>query len=133
MRRIIAQTRKELTQIVRDRLALVLALVLPMILLWLIGSAISLTARDLPLVVQDLDDSPASRDFIDAFRQSITFHVVAWPTDQQPEQALIDNRARAALIIPRHFGRDVARGFDAGVQLLIDATDANTARLVQAY
>ena len=43
MRRIIAQTRKELTQIVRDWLALTLALLLPLALLLLLGSAISLS------------------------------------------------------------------------------------------
>jgi ABC-2 type transport system permease protein len=133
MRRIIAQTRKELTQIMRDRLALALALVLPLGLLLLLGTAISLTVNDLPIVVQDLDDSPASRDFIDAFRASITFHVVPWPSDRKPEQALLQNTARAALVIPVHFGRDLARGVDTPVQLLVDATDANTAKLVQGY
>ena len=61
MRRILAQTRKELMQILRDKRALALALVLPLIQLILMGSAISLTVKDLPTVVQDLDDSPASR------------------------------------------------------------------------
>ena len=61
MRRIIAQTRKELIQIVRDYRTLGLALVLPLVLLLLLGSAISLTVTDVPIVVQDLDDSPASR------------------------------------------------------------------------
>ena len=76
MRRILAQTRKELTQIIRDRMALGLALVLPLTQLILMGSAISLTVADLPIAVQDLDDSPASRTLIDAFRASITFHIV---------------------------------------------------------
>ena len=61
MRRILAQTRKELTQILRDKMALGLALVLPLTQLILMGSAISLTVADLPIAVQDLDDSPASR------------------------------------------------------------------------
>ena len=133
MRRIIAQTRKELTQIFRDRLTLILALVLPVILLLLLGSSISLTVHELPIIVQDLDSSPASREFVDALRESITFRVVAWRTDRQPEQAFLANAARAALVIPRHFGRDLARGANAEVQLLVDATDANTARLVQGY
>jgi len=72
MRRIFAQARKELTQIARDRLALTLALVLPLFLMMLLGNSISLTVTGMPLVVQDLDDSPASRSFVDAFRQSIT-------------------------------------------------------------
>ena len=96
MRRIIAQTRKELTQIVRDRLALALALVLPVFLLLLLSTAISLTVTGMPIVVQDLDSSPASRDFIDAFRASQTFHVVSWPSDRQPSEAFRANTARAA-------------------------------------
>jgi ABC-2 type transport system permease protein len=91
MRRIVAQTRKELTQIVRDWRTLALALVLPVVLLLLMSTAISLTVNDLPIVVQDFDDSAASHDFIDAVRASITFHVVAWPVDKAAEEALVSN------------------------------------------
>ena len=133
MRRIFAQTRKELTQIVRDYRTLTLALLLPLFLLLLLGSAISLNVDDLPLVVQDLDGSPASQAYIDAFRASITLHVVSWPVDRNPEEALTSNQARAALIIPANFGRDVARGVDSPVQLLVDGSDSNTARLIASY
>jgi ABC-2 type transport system permease protein len=133
MRRIFAQIRKELTQILRDKLALALALVLPLFLLMLLGTAIALTVTDLPIIVQDLDNTPASRDLIDAFRASVTFRIVPWVTDLQPEQAFRLNKARAALIIPQHFGRDIARGLNTPVQLLVDATDANTAKLIQGY
>ena len=34
------------------------------------------------------------------------------------------------LIIPPHFGRDLARGVNSPVQILVDASDANTAKLV---
>jgi drug efflux transport system permease protein len=133
MRRIAAQTRKELIQIVRDWRTLVLALVLPLVLLVLNGSAISLTVNDLSLVVQDLDDSSASRELIDAYRASLTFHIVPFPPDEQPEEAFASNTAHAALVIPAHFGRDIARGADSPVQMLIDASDANTAKLIAGY
>ena len=133
MRRILAQTRKELIQIVRDWRTLALALVLPLVLLLLMSTALSLTPDHLPIIVQDLDNSPASRTFINAFTASITFYVVPWPTNRQPEQAFTSNVARAALIIPEHFGRDMARGTAAPVQLLIDASDANTAQLIAGY
>src|SRR5690348_10768142 len=120
MRRILAQSRKELTQILRDRRTLALALVLPQVLLVLLGTAISLTVDDLPIIVQDFDDSPTSHEFIDAFRASITFHIVRWPVDKQPEEALTSNTARAALIIPDHFERDIARGTNSPVQILVD-------------
>ena len=133
MRRLFAQMRKELTQIARDRLALVLALVLPLCLMLLLGNAVSLTVTGLPIVVQDLDSTPASRDFVDAFRASLTFHIVSWPSSRPPADAFLTNTARAVLVIPEHFGRDMARGRNTEVQLLVDATDANTARLVQGY
>jgi ABC-2 type transport system permease protein len=133
MRRIFSQARKELTQLVRDRLALALALVLPLILLFLLSTAISLTVHNLPIVIQDLDDSAASRRLADVFRASLSFHVVSWPPDQPPEKALTSNAARGALIIPRNFARGLARGTNAEVQLLVDATDSNTARIVQGY
>ncbi|HXR76582.1 MAG TPA: ABC transporter permease [Bryobacteraceae bacterium] len=133
MRRIFAQTRKELTQTIRDWRTLGLALVLPLVLLLLMSTAISLTVNRLPIVVQDLDSSPASRDFLDAFRASGTFYVASFPVDIRPEEALTSNEAHAALIIPAHFGRDMARGINSPVQLLIDASDANTAKLVSGY
>jgi ABC-2 type transport system permease protein len=110
-----------------------LALGLPLVLLLMLGTSISLTVTDMAIVVQDLDDSQASHDFIDAFRASETFYVTGWPSDRQPEEAIRDNRARAALIIPEHFGRDLARGATTNVQMLVDGTDSNTAKLVQGY
>src|SRR5215467_7999487 len=107
MRRVVAQTRKELIQIVRDWRTLALAVVLPLILLFLLSIAFALTVKHLPIVVQDLDDSSASHDYINAFRASVTFDVISWPTNRQPEAALLNNTARAALIIPFHFSRDV--------------------------
>ncbi len=133
MRRVFSQARKEVIQIVRDWRTLALALVLPLVLLFLLSTAISLTVNDLPIVVQDFDDSPASHDFIDAFRASLTFRVVSWPTNVRPDKALISNQARGVLIIPSHFGRDLARGVTSPVQLLVDASDANTAKLTSAY
>jgi ABC-2 type transport system permease protein len=131
MKRIIAQARKELTQTFRDRLTVVLALVLPLILLALLGTAISLTVTNLPIVIQDLDQSPLSRKYIDAYRASLTFRIVGLPVDMQPDEALETNRARAAIIIPEHFERDILRGQNTEVQWLIDATDANTANIMR--
>ena len=133
MRRILAQARKELIQIRRDKLALTLALLLPVGLLLLLGTSISLSGTELPIVVQDLDNSSASRSLLDAFRQSITFHVVPWPVTKPPMAAFTANQARAALVIEHGFGRELARGGEGQVQILIDASDSNTAKLIQGY
>ena len=95
MTRIVAQARKDLTQIVRDRLALALALLLPLGLIALLGTAISLTVTDMPIVIQDLDQTPLSRRYADAFRSSLTFRVISLPLAVPPETALVTGRARA--------------------------------------
>src|SRR5262249_57295525 len=110
MRRIFAQARKELTQILRDRLALVLALALPVGLVALLGTSISLTVTDIPIVIQDLDQTPLSRRYADAFRASLTFRVVSLPPAMSPETMLGHGRARAAVIIPEHFMRGLRLG-----------------------
>ncbi len=131
MKRVIAQIRKELTQTFRDRLTVALALVLPMILMALLGTAISLTVSDLPVVVQDLDQSFLSRSYIDAFRASITFRIVPLPMGVKPDEALDRGLSRAAIVIPEHFERDLQRGLATDVQIMIDATDANTANIMR--
>src|SRR5919201_1551393 len=131
MRRIIAQARKELTQLVRDRLALGLALVLPVALTALMGTTVSLTVTDMPIVIQDLDQTPLSRQYADAFRTSLTFRVVALPPATSPEAMITRGRARGAVIIPEHFARDIRRGRPTQTQVLVDATDSNTALLTR--
>ncbi len=131
MKRILAQVRKELTQLRRDRLTLALALVLPVLLLLLLSKATSLTVKDIPLVVQDLDHTPVSRSYIEAVSASLSFKLSALPPNQSPERVLDQNQARAALIIPPHFERDLLRTHNAEVQWLIDGTDANTANVMR--
>ncbi len=131
MRRIIAQARKELTQLFRDRLALGLALVLPVGLTALLGTSISLTVTDIPIVIQDLDQTLLSRRYADAFRASLTFRVVSLPPATSPETMLGLARVRAAVIIPEHFTRELRRGRPAEAQVLVDATDSNTAKLIR--
>jgi ABC-2 type transport system permease protein len=131
VKRILAQIRKELTQTVRDSLSLTLALVLPVLMLALMGNALSLDVKDLPIVVQDLDQTPLSRQYVDMYRQSLTFRVISMPSVGEPEEALLSNRARAAIVIPQNFERDLRRGWNTDVQVQVDATDSNTATLVR--
>ena len=127
MKRIIAQTRKELTQTFRDRLTLVLALVLPLLQMWLIGAAVSLSVKDLKVVVQDMDQTPQSRRYAEILRGSLTFRVVPLAADEQPERALDRSEAHAAVVIPEGFERDLRRGKGTEVQWLLDGADSNTA------
>ncbi len=131
MKRILAQVRKELTQLWRDRLTLALALVLPVLLLLLLSKATSLSVKDIPVVVQDLDKTPMSRRYLETVSASLSFNLSALATNMSPERVLAQNQARAALIIPPQFERDLRRGQNVEVQWLIDGTDANTANVMR--
>jgi ABC-2 type transport system permease protein len=132
MRRIFAQARKELTQIIRDPLALALALVLPVFLLVLLSTAISLTVTGMPIVVQDLDGSPASR-----------LHRRVPASNTFPCRRVARHDAALRGLPHKHGARRADHSFSfrrgpcgestAEVQMLVDATDANTAKLVQGY
>ena len=129
MRRIIAQTRKELTQIFRDRLTVALALALPLVLLALLGTALSLSVKGVRVVVQDFDRTPLSRQYLDLLGASLTFTVV--PSERPAVEVLAAEAARAVIVIPAGFEDDFRRGRQPETQWLIDAVDANTANAMR--
>lgn len=129
-KRIIAQTVKELTQLGRDRLTLTLALLLPLIVLLLFGFAVSLDVSNINLAIQDLDRTPASREYIATFERTNKFKLVAQGSAVNVPRLLAQGRVAAGLIIPPEFSRDLQRpGRKAQVQILVDGTDANTAKI----
>jgi len=83
------------------------------------------------VAVQDLDQTPLSRQYIEAVDGSLSFKVAAVPPDLAPERALKENVARAAIIIPPHFERSLKQRQPAELQWLIDGTDANTANVMR--
>src|SRR5260370_29580404 len=107
--------------------------VLPLVILIIVGYTFKLTVSHLPIVVQDFDGSTASRQFADAFRASNSLYVVSWPTDRQSQDAFTLDKARAAIIIPAHFERELLRGRTSSVQMLADRSDAHTASLVPGF
>jgi ABC-2 type transport system permease protein len=131
MRRIIAQARKELTQIFRDRLTIALALVLPLILLVMYGEAISFSVTGVAIYVKDYDQTQRSREYVETLAASHTFRIVSLPEGMRPEDALAAEVVRALVTIPSHFERELLRGRNADIQWLIDGTDANTANILR--
>jgi ABC-2 type transport system permease protein len=122
---------KEFIQIVRDPRTLALILVMPIMQLLIFGYAIVLTPDRIPLVVSDEARTPDSRGLVQALVNTTNFTLVGHVDGLPRARAAIDGgQAKAALIIPPEFGRQVLAGRPAGVQMLIDGSDpsvANTA------
>jgi ABC-2 type transport system permease protein len=125
---------KELRQIRRDPLSLVMLLGLPAFMLTLYGFALNFDVRHVALAVQDRDHTAASRDLVGAFVNSTYFDVVAAPPAGADLERITERRlAKAVLVIPEGYGRALASGETAPVQLLLDGADASTATTVLGY
>ncbi|HIK56134.1 MAG TPA: ABC transporter permease [Synechococcales cyanobacterium M55_K2018_004] len=131
MRRVLAQSKKELTQFGRDRLTVALAFVLPLATLLIFGFAIRLEAQNIPLAIQDFDNSPLSRAYIERIFATNQFQPVDWGTRDPLQQALDPGVAKAAVIIPPNFSRQIKVGIPVEVQVLVDGTDVNNARVIR--
>jgi ABC-2 type transport system permease protein len=132
--RLLAVARKEVIQIRRDPRSLGMAFVIPMILLFLFGYALTLDVDHLATIVYDQDRTPASRAFVARFEESGYFTVAATARSYDDiEWALDAGRAQVALVIPRQFARDLDLGRLIAVQALLDGSDANTATIAFSY
>lgn len=131
MKRILAQCKKELAQFRRDRLTLGLAFILPLMTLFIFGFAIRLEAKNITLIVQDFDRSNLSQSYTERLYQTNQFIPVDWNGVDPIREGLDRGIAKAAVIIPPTFSSDVKAGKPTSVQILIDGTDVNNARVIK--
>jgi len=131
--RFAALVRKESHQIVRDPSSLLIAVVLPMILLFLFGYGVSLdvSRTRVGLVVESA--TPITQDLAASFQASRYFEVVEGRDRREFEDDLVLGRIRGILVIPADFSSDYASGREPEVQVLVDGSDPNTANIVQNY
>ena len=130
MKRILSQCIKELAQFRRDRLTLASAFILPFATLLIFGYAIRLEAKDIPLIVQDVDRTNLSNRYIETYATN-QFKPVAWDINASPQLALDRSLAKAVVIIPPDFSRHINGEKQTEVQVLVDGTDANNPRVIK--
>jgi ABC-2 type transport system permease protein len=134
VRRLRAVVVKEVRQVRRDPFSLMMLIALPAFMLVLYGFALNFDVRHVRLAVQDRDRSAASRELVAAFTHSTYFDLVASALPGEDLDRLLERRmARAVLVIPEGYARDLDRGRTAPVQLLLDGADSQTAQTVLGY
>ena len=133
MKKVLAQAWKEFMLFRRDKLLIMLAVLMPVVLMLLAGITGSLRLRNVGLLVYDYDNTPLSRTYLETYAAALTFQISPRVPNESPERALASWRGRAALIIPQNFERDFRRGAEPVVQLMIDATDSNAATALGNY
>ncbi len=132
--RMLAMASKEWIQIRRDGRSLALAFLLPGLLLWIFGFAITTDVKNIHMAVLDRDNTAHSRALVDAFGQSGYFIVRdALPRAEEAEGLIKRGRIRMALVIPERFASDLKAGRPAPVEVVLDGSDAKTATVARGY
>ncbi len=132
--RVTAVAGKEFKHLRRDPRALATVLILPVLQLLLFAYAISFDVKNVPTVVLDQDNTPASRQYLQTYLSSEFFDVLGSANDlAQIDQLFDQNKVRIAVIVPSGFAHSLDLGEKAQVAVLTDGSEPTSAQLGQAY
>jgi len=116
--------RKEFIQMRRDRLTFALIIGIPIIQLILFGYAVRTEVRNLPTVVLDESRTAESRSLVSVMEQTQNFRIAGNVQSRADVKKWIESgHARAAIIIPPDFQRNIKSHRTAEAQVIVDAAD----------
>jgi ABC-2 type transport system permease protein len=125
---------KEFIQVFRDKRTRVVLFAPPVIQMLVFGYAATFEIRSVATVVLDLDHSQESRELVSRFTSSPYFKVQHQLTDSRQVADLIDRgEATVALQINAGFAENLRKGQTAPLQVIVDATNSNTALIASGY
>jgi len=133
MRRVRALIRKEMLQMLRDPSNLVVGFVLPALLLLLFGFGVSFDATRLNVGVVVEDPTPETNLFVISLSNTPFFKVERSADRRTFLDQLSAGRLNGIIALAADFSERVGRGDTAGIQVITDGSDPNTAGLVTAY
>ena len=128
--RVGAMASKETTHVLRDPRTLYLALVMPLVMLFLFGFGVSFDVDRLPVAVADADRSPASRELVRRFTASGEIVSAGEADPADADRLFRRGRAAAVLVVPAGYGERLARRERIALQLLADGSDVVVANQV---
>lgn len=125
---------KEFIQISRDKRMLLLVFIAPIIQLILFGYAITTDIENISTAIWDLDRTYESKDFISCIENSGNFNLNYYADSEQEITSLLESGdAQVAVKINPGFGKDIKKGNEAKIQIIIDGSDSNSAAVILGY
>lgn len=125
---------KEFIQVFRDKRTRFVLFGPPIIQMLIFGYAATFEIYHVPTVVLDLDHSQESRDLVSRFSSSPYFDVQRQLTDYRQIGDLIDRGdTTIGLQINPGFAQNLRKGETAPLQVIVDATNSNTALIASGY
>jgi drug efflux transport system permease protein len=125
---------KEFVQVFRDKRTRMILIVPPIVQMLVFGYAATFEVRHVATVVLDQDHSQESRELISRFTSSPYFDVQRQVADSRQVRELIDGgQAVVGLEIDAGFAAELRNGESAPLQVIVDATNSNTALIASSY
>ncbi len=121
--RLLGMIVKEFIHLRRDMLALVLALVVPVAMLFIFGWAINTDVKHIPTAVFEQSGSLEAQTFLEAMANSQYFDIrYRVRSHRELTQIVDEGKAKIGVVIPPDYARKLARQ-QAEVQVIVDASD----------
>ncbi len=128
MTRLIAIIKKEFIQMRRDRVTLVIMVLIPLLQTLIFGFAINTDVKHLPAVVFDQSLSKESREFLDALTATEYYDIRHVANSYREVTDLIQaGSVKAGVIIPPDYAANLKNRRGTSVQVVVDATDSMAA------
>ena len=134
IRRLIALSRKEVLQILRDPSSNIIAFVLPVVMLFIFGFGINLDSSGLRVGLVMEDTGPEARLFAASLYGSRYFSMTTGRSREEMALALTEGHVRGFVVIPQDFSVKLGRpGQTAPLLVVTDGSEPNTASFVENY
>jgi len=132
--RLSAYAGRELREILRDPVRLLISLLGSVILLAILGYGITFDVENLRFAVLDRDQSPESRDYIRNFSGSRYFRELPPLADTRDmDRRMATGDLSVAMEIPPDFGRDVRRGRKTTIGVWVDGAMPFRGETIRGY
>lgn len=130
--RIRTLVKKEFRQMVRDPSSIAMGVILPVILILLFGYGLSLDVKDVKVAVVLENPSPDVTELVSGFRLSPYFDATILTSMPRAQRLMLDREVDGIVLLQSDAARNLKNG-DVRVQVIVNGTDANHARIVQGY
>jgi len=133
--RLLAYSRRETLEILRDPVRLAFAFLGSLVLMLAFGFGITTDVEDIRFAALDLDQTPESRTYVADFEgaQPTFLRQSSLESHQQMERRMRANDISLALEIPTEFGRDLSRKSSPEISALIDGANPFRAETIKQY
>ena len=134
MKQFISFIKKEIYHIIRDPLTLSIMLILPVLLVLILGFAVTTEIRNTPVAVFDRSKTAESQRLIDKIDGNAYFTLVNnLHSESGIEKSFQKGECKLAIVIPSDFGQNLLYREKTNIQVIVDSSDPNEGSTLCSY